>query len=172
MALAVFAMMAAAVAAEPKLELAAPFTDNMILQRQLKVPVWGFAAPGSEITVEFAGQKKSVAADKRGEWRVDLDPLEASAAGRAFKVSSNRGEVITLNDVLVGEVWFASGQSNMVWPAGKSMCGDLARQISTAKEEIPVREISINTVSALYPQKRPPVSLRCRWRLRMSFTRS
>lgn len=154
MAAAVFAVMSAAVAAEPKLELAAPFTDNMILQRQLKVPVWGFGAPGSEVTVEFAGQKKSVVADKRGEWRVDLDPLEASVTGRTFKVSNSRGEVITLTDVLVGEVWFASGQSNMVWPAGKSMCADLARQLSTAKADIPVREISINTVSALYPQKR------------------
>ncbi|MFC1805612.1 hypothetical protein ACFL09_01360, partial [Planctomycetota bacterium] len=56
--------------------------------------------------------------------------------------------------VLVGEVWFSSGQSNMVWTAGKSMCSQIAREIAGAKKDIPIREISINTVSALYPQKR------------------
>ncbi len=153
MVVALCAMIATA-EAETKLELAAPFTDNMILQRQMKVPVWGFGVPGSEIMVEFAGQKKSVVADKNGEWRVDLDPLEASATERTFRVTNNKGETIEINGVLVGEVWFASGQSNMVWPANKSLCNDLARRLATEKEEVPVREISINTVSALYPQKR------------------
>ena len=54
-------------AADQKLELAAPFTDNMILQRQTDVPVWGFDAPGAEVTVEFAGQKKTAVADKNGD---------------------------------------------------------------------------------------------------------
>lgn len=60
------------------LELAAPFTDNMILQRESKVPVWGFDQPGSRVIVEFAGQTKSAVADKHGDWMLKLDPLKIS----------------------------------------------------------------------------------------------
>ena len=136
------------------LVLAAPFTDNMILQRQMKVPVWGFDAPGSKVTVEFAGQKKTAVTDDAGDWRVDLNPLEASFDARKFTVTSSSGKTIELTGVLVGEVWFSSGQSNMVWVAGKSMVSGLANQLRTAEKELPIREININTVSAIYPQKR------------------
>jgi sialate O-acetylesterase len=140
-------------AADHQLELAVPFTDNMILQRESQVPVWGFDTPGNQVTVEFAGQTKTVVADKNGDWMVKLDPLAASAKEREFRVYS-KTESITLKGVLVGEVWFSSGQSNMVWTAGKSMCNELARELASSKEDIPIREININTVSALYPQKR------------------
>ena len=147
-------MAATAAAADQKLELAAPFTDNMILQRQTDVPVWGFDAPGARVTVEFAGQKKTAVADKNGDWMVKLDPLAASHTERSLKVTDDKSESIILKGVLVGEVWFSSGQSNMVWVAGKSMCSGIAREIAGAKQDIPIREISINTVSALYPQKK------------------
>ena len=135
------------------LELAVPFTDSMILQRETKVPVWGFDKPKTKVTVEFAGQKKSAVTDKFGDWMVKLEPLSASLEEREMKVSNDRGGSITLSGVLVGEVWFSSGQSNMVWVAGKSMCNELAREIASSKHDIPIREININTVSALYPQK-------------------
>jgi sialate O-acetylesterase len=147
----------AAEGAPDKLELAAPFTDHMILQREKPVAVWGFAPPGEKVTVEFAGQNKSAKADEFGDWMLKLDPLEASAEGREFTVTaaSKPEEPIVLTDVLVGEVWFSSGQSNMVWVAGKSMVGPLAKELATSKEEpLPIREINIDTVSALYPQKR------------------
>jgi len=147
-------MAATLTAADQKLELAAPFTDNMILQRQTSAPVWGFDAPGAKVTVEFAGQKKTAVADKNGDWTLKLDPLKASLTERSFKVTNNKNQSIVLKGVLVGEVWFSSGQSNMVWTAGKSMCSGIAREISGAKKDIPIREISINTVSALYPQKK------------------
>ncbi|HKK18532.1 MAG TPA: sialate O-acetylesterase, partial [Opitutales bacterium] len=138
-----------------KLELAVPFTDNMILQRQKLVPAWGFAVPGDTITVEFAGQSKSATADRKGDWMVKLDPLEASKEGRDFVVRSELAPAaITLKDVLVGEVWFSSGQSNMVWIAGKSMVRELANELAKSENEVLIREININTVSALYPQKR------------------
>lgn len=142
--------------APDRLELAVPFTDNMILQRSEPVAVWGFAPPGERVTVEFAGQKKTAKADRRGDWRVTLEPLAGSAEGREFTVTaaSKPEEPIQLADVLVGEVWFSSGQSNMVWIAGKSSVRELAMELSRAEEDIPIREISINTVSALYPQKR------------------
>ena len=141
-------------AADHQLELAVPFTDNMILQRESKVPIWGFDAPGNRVTVEFAGQRKTAVADKNGDWMVKLDPLKASRVEQGFEVKNNRGKSITLKGVLVGEVWFSSGQSNMVWTAGKSMCNELARELASSKEDVPIREININTVSALYPQKK------------------
>lgn len=127
----------------------------MILQRQKPVPVWGFATPGERITVEFAGQSKSAKTDRYGDWMLELDPLEASKEGRELKVSAESlPDAITLKDVLVGEVWFSSGQSNMVWIAGKSMVRDLADELANAEDEVLIREININTVSSLYPQKR------------------
>jgi sialate O-acetylesterase len=141
-------------AADTQLELAVPFTDNMILQRKSKVPVWGFDAPGNRVTVEFAGQTKTAVADNNGDWMVKLDPLKASREERGLEVKNNRGKSISLKGVLVGEVWFSSGQSNMVWVAGKSMCNQLARELASSKEDIPIREINVNTVSALYPQKK------------------
>ncbi len=142
-----------AATADQILEMGVPFAENMILQREAEVPVWGFDAPGTTVTVEFAGQSKTAIADQHGDWVVKLDPLEVSRQPRRFKVSNDRNEAIVLEGVLVGEVWFSSGQSNMVWTAGKSMCNEIAREIASSEQDIPIREISINTVSALYPQK-------------------
>lgn len=146
--------LSAIAAADQQLELAAPFTNDVILQRQTPVPVWGFVEPGTEVTVEFAGQTKRAVADDNGDWMVRLGPLAASREARRLKVTSDRNESIVLNGVLVGEVWFSSGQSNMVWTAGNSMCREIAQEIAGSKTDIPVREINISTVSALYPQKR------------------
>jgi sialate O-acetylesterase len=140
-------------AEKDSLELAVTFTDNMILQRETNVPVWGFDEPKTKVTVEFAGQKKSVVTDEFGDWMVKLEPLSASLEEKEMRISNDRGESFTLSGVLVGEVWFSSGQSNMVWVAGKSMCSELAKEIASSKQDIPIREINVNTVSALYPQK-------------------
>ena len=149
-----WALLAAPNLLAAQLELAAPFTDNAILQRETAVPVWGWDAPGSKVTVQFAGQTKTAVAGKAGDWMVKMNPLKVSRTERSLEVKNNRGQRITLKGVLVGEVWFSSGQSNMVWTAGKSMCNQLARDLASAQEDIPIREININTVSALYPQKR------------------
>ena len=98
-------------------ELANIFTDHMVLQRGLPVPVWGTGRAGDTITVEFAGQKRTGRVDAAGRWQVTLKPLTASAKPRDLIVKSktqNQPAIIT--DVLVGEVWLASGQSNMEWP--------------------------------------------------------
>ena len=136
------------------LELAAPFADHMILQRGKKVPVWGFDQPGAKITIEFAGQSHAATADERGGWVLHLDPLDASTEGRVFKAANAAGKSLEIQDVLVGEVWHASGQSNMEWFANKSLVANLAREIATAPAELPIREFRTDTVSALYPQKR------------------
>jgi hypothetical protein len=146
-------LVSAVAVADQKLELAAPFTHNMILQRQTQAPVWGFDAPGTEVTVEFADQKKLAVADQNGDWMVKLEPLTPSREERTLKVTNDRRESIALERVLVGEVWFSSGQSNMVWTAGSSMCRGIAQEIAGSQTDIPIREININTVSALFPQK-------------------
>ncbi|MBC8872709.1 MAG: hypothetical protein H8E44_25025 [Planctomycetes bacterium] len=136
---------------KPAIELGAPFADNAILQHQMPVPVWGWSKPGSKVTVVFAGQTKSATADKKGKWMVELDPLEASSDGREFTVTSSSGESLACKGVLVGEVWFASGQSNMEWVAGKAMCRDLAGTLQRSKEEHPVREYAADIGSAIFP---------------------
>lgn len=137
----------------PSFELGTPFVDDAILQREMPVPVWGWSKPGAKVTIEFAGQTKTAAANDRGKWTVTLDPLMASREERELKVASNN-DVITLSGVLVGEVWFSSGQSNMDWVAGKSMCRDLASSLARSKDDIPIREFNVDIGSSLYPQNR------------------
>jgi len=101
--------------------LASPFTSHMVLQREMKLPVWGTAAPGEKVTVEFADQKHSTTADKDGKWSVLLKSMKASADGRVLKVTgSATAAPIVLEDVLVGEVWLCSGQSNMDFTVAKT----------------------------------------------------
>ena len=149
------ALLIQGVAAEAlKLELASPFVNDAILQREMEVPVWGWAEPGRKISVEFAGQTKSGTADQKGKWMIKLDPLLASAGEQDFVVKSATGEIITRTGVLVGEVWFSSGQSNMDWLAGKSKCRELAQELASAEIEIPIREYTVDTGSSLYPASR------------------
>ena len=116
-----FALISGASPLLAEVKLASPFTSHMVLQREMKVPVWGTAESGEAVTVEFAGQKVSATADTDGQWRVDLKPLAASAESRTFIVTGSKtAQPIALDDVLVGEVWLASGQSNMVFPVSKS----------------------------------------------------
>ena len=110
----------AAVAAE--LKLAAVFTDHMVLQREKPVAVWGWGDPGETIAVEFGGQKKAAQADNTGKWRVSLDPMKASAEPREMVVTgSTVDRQKNLTDILVGEVWLGSGQSNMAMNVSRAM---------------------------------------------------
>ena len=105
-------------------QLASPFSSHMVLQRELPVPIWGTAAPGDTVTVEFAGQKKSALTDSAGQWRVTLDPLVTNAEPHDLLVASvdqaSAIQKVTLEDILVGEVWLASGQSNMDFTVAKT----------------------------------------------------
>ena len=87
------------------------FSSHMVLQREMPVPVWGKAVPNEKITVTFAGQSKTATADAKGDWSVQLDPLTASNEPATLTVSGNNQ--VRLDDVLVGEVWVGSGQSNI-----------------------------------------------------------
>ena len=98
--------------ASAELHLNGLFTDNMVLQRNQPVPVWGTADPGAQVTVEFAGQKKAAVADSSNHWKLTLDPMTACSTPRNFQVSSLKFQVSCTN-VLVGDVWLCAGQSNM-----------------------------------------------------------
>lgn len=89
------------------------FSHGMVLQAGMPNPIWGVAERGESITVSFAGQTKTTVADVTGRWEVTLDPLPASSTGRTLVVQGRTNQ-IQLNEVLVGEVWLCSGQSNMV----------------------------------------------------------
>ena len=110
-----------ALCSEGSIRLATPFADGMVLQRGMKVPVWGAAEPGAEVTVSFAGQRLVTTVAQDGAWRVDLANLQASAQGRDLVVTSSQtseqsNNQTILRDVLVGEVWYCSGQSNAEMP--------------------------------------------------------
>ena len=100
-------------AAWAEVSLPSIFADHMVLQRGMKVPIWGKADAGEEVTVKFGNQTHSTAADDAGKWSVKLEPLQANAEPQQLSVSGKN--TVTLNDVLVGEVWIGSGQSNMEW---------------------------------------------------------
>ena len=102
-----------------ELKLSAIFADHMVLQQEMKVPVWGVAAPKANVKVTFNGQEKEAAADAEGKWQIKLDELKASATPSAMTVTSG-DESQTVKDVLIGEVWLCSGQSNMAWMVGQS----------------------------------------------------
>ncbi|MFM1769681.1 MAG: hypothetical protein RJA22_2210 [Verrucomicrobiota bacterium] len=104
-------LLAAAIPALADVKLHGLFTDHMVLQRDASVPIWGWADEGEKVTVEFQGQKVSTKA-RQGKWMVRLKNLKTGPAA-TLKVTGKN--TLTLNDVLVGEVWIASGQSNMEW---------------------------------------------------------
>src|SRR6476620_8419591 len=98
-----------------QLKLASLFTDNMVLQQKANVPVWGWTAAGKNVKVTSSWDKKSynAKADANGKWKVFVS---TPAAGGTYKVTISDGQVVQLNNVLVGEVWLCSGQSNMDMP--------------------------------------------------------
>ena len=95
-----------------ELSIAKIFTDHGVLQRDMPTPIWGKAAPGTPVNVRFANQTKTTKSDQQGNWQVQLDPLPTNASPAELTVTSG-SKTITLTDILVGEVWLCSGQSNM-----------------------------------------------------------
>lgn len=93
------------------------FADNMVLQRNTLIPVWGMADPNEKVQVRFNNQVKAVKADNNGKWMVRLD---AEFAGGPYELSVKGKNTISIKNVLVGEVWLCSGQSNMEWTVGLS----------------------------------------------------
>ena len=166
-----FAAVVMAVVAFPLfagIEMGAPFTDGVVLQRGMKVPVWGkfttICKVQRKVQVEFAGQKKVAEVGVDGVWRVELDPMEASKESRTMKVSEltsgffsyNVFDSVEVKDVLVGEVWFASGQSNMECPiwGGNTRYRDMKGGLMTTMTYLPnIRYVKSSKTWSAQPKK-------------------
>ena len=146
------AALCSAVSAQAEVTLATVFSDNMVLQRGMAVPVWGVATPGEYISIEFKGQKQSVKADSAGKWMVRLDPMKASSEGCVLTIASGQtttNDTRQLRNVLVGEVWVCSGQSNMEMGIGGVTNG--AEEVAGA-DFSQIRLFSVPKKTALTPQ--------------------
>ena len=107
-----------------KIEMATPFAEGMVLQREMDVPVWGKAEPGRKVKVSFADANVETVAAADGSWMVKLPKMSASKIGRVLRIAEceagwiwdDETDVVEIGDVLVGEVWMCSGQSNADCP--------------------------------------------------------
>src|SRR5437016_14634521 len=119
------ALLAANLAARAEVRLPGFFSDNAVLQQGARVPVWGWADDGEKVTVTFRGKDVSATA-RNGKWMVKLPGQKAGGPDTLIVAGKNK---IELKNVLVGEVWICSGQSNMEFPLGRSFESenDLAR---------------------------------------------
>lgn len=120
-----------AAAAQAAVKFNPLFSDGVVLQRDCQIPIWGTADPGEKVTVEFAGQTVSAAADTGGRWEVRLAPLAASAESRDLVVRGTN--TVSVKDVVVGDVWLASGQSNMASPMSS---GSAAEALPSATDPL------------------------------------
>jgi sialate O-acetylesterase len=146
-------LLTSAALSEAEVKLPALFTDHMVLQRDAVLPVWGWAGAGEEISVEFSGQKKLTRADSDGKWQVKLDPLQASTEPRDLKV----GERV-IHDVLIGDVWLCSGQSNMGVPVREA--ADSEKEIAAAQNDL-IRTFTV----AQNPTLEPAPDVQGQWAL-------
>ncbi|MCC6507543.1 MAG: sialate O-acetylesterase [Pirellulaceae bacterium] len=111
--------------------LGSPLADHMVLQREKPVAVWGWADAGETVTVAFAGQSKTTAAGADGKWLLKLDAMPASAESRSLVVTGKDSRKVEVKDVLVGEVWLGSGQSNMAMTVAR--CSDYDAEKAAAQ---------------------------------------
>ncbi len=94
------------------------FSDHVVLQRQKPIPIWGTAEPNETVNISLAEQTRTVRSDATGKWATAFEPMEAGGP-YTIKVAT-KSENLTVNDVLIGEVWLCSGQSNMEWTVKQS----------------------------------------------------
>jgi sialate O-acetylesterase len=141
--LSVFFLLACAARAEvsvPNL-----FSDGMVLQRRMPIHVWGKAAPQEKVSVTFRGETKSATTDALGHWDVYLSPANA---GGPYELTVSGANTITIRDVLVGDVWIASGQSNMEFPLRRANNGEA----EVAAANFPnIRLLRVRKASTDYP---------------------
>lgn len=126
--------------------LPAIFSDNLVLQQGKPVTIWGFAAADEDVTVRFAGQTQVTRADLDGKWRISLDPMTANAQPQELSVSGKN--TVTLKNLLIGEVWVCSGQSNMQWTVSQS--GNAEQEIAGANAP-QIRMFTVERATGMTP---------------------
>ncbi len=137
-------LLALPTAAPADVQLPPVISSHMVLQRDMNVPIWGSATPGEKVTVTFRTQRKETTADAQGKWLVRLDPLQAGGPDVLTVAGAN---TLKLDDVLVGEVWVGSGQSNMAGAAAGYAKNDqaLAKLISTSYPKVRLMKVGYKT---------------------------
>ncbi len=121
-------MASSAAFADEALKLASVFTDNMVLQRDMKVPVWGWCKPGENVSVSIGKYQANTTASSDGKWIVQVGPLDA---GGPYEMTVTcAGATTRLANILAGDVWVCSGQSNMEWPL--NLTNDAEKEIAAA----------------------------------------
>ncbi|QDT69407.1 hypothetical protein MalM25_23440 [Planctomycetes bacterium MalM25] len=146
--LALFAFIGAPLVASAAVRLPYVFTHHMVLQRDMPAPIWGTAEPGEKVTVRFDGQEHAATADASGNWRVTLDPLSPGAP-RELVITSDRAEgPVVVEEVLVGDVWICSGQSNMQWALRNAKDSDLTTLTADRPE---IRLLKVNQLGSPTP---------------------
>lgn len=128
--------LSAAIHAE--LKLPAIIGNHMVLQQNQADPIWGWDTPGTQITVKFAGQSHSATAGGDGRWTVKLTPLPANSTPQTLTITGS--STLELKDILIGEVWMCSGQSNMEFPmlpANVRFGGDWNGDLEVASADLP-----------------------------------
>jgi len=124
----VIALLAAG-SVQADVKLSGVFGDHMVIQQEQPIRLFGKAAPGEKITAELAGKTASATAGDDGRFRVELPAIKAD--GKAHTLTVKGKSTVTIKDVLLGEVWICSGQSNMEWSVGGSM--NARAEIAAAK---------------------------------------
>jgi sialate O-acetylesterase len=122
------------------------FTDNMVLQRGIKDPIWGWTTPGAKVTVSLDGKDATATADSTGKWLVKIGPFRA---GGPYSIIISGPETVTLTNVLVGDVWICAGQSNMEFGVGREPD---AAAITAAANNPLIRIFTVNKATAATPQ--------------------
>ncbi|TLV03305.1 sialate O-acetylesterase [Dyadobacter luticola] len=131
-----------------QIKMARLFSDHVVLQRQRPIPVWGWTKPGEKVKVTLAGQTAEAKADQSGKWTVSLKALEAG--GPHTLTATGKSGSVSANDVLIGEVWLCSGQSNMEWPVQAAKDYEKERQ----NAEFPqIRHFRVDHVVTMEPEK-------------------
>ena len=145
--LVLLAVVAWAPAAPAAVKLASIVGDNMVLQRGEAVPIWGWDDPGTQVTVSVGETKVTATADAKGKWSVQLP---AMTAGGPHTLTVAGTTTVTVNNILVGDVWLCSGQSNMEWSVGSSTN---AQEELAAADHPRIRHIKLPHVPADQPQE-------------------
>ena len=147
-------LLCAAAAMQAKVDLPPIFADNMVLQQQSDAAIWGKAAPGAKvvITTTWAKGKTTVQAGEDGKW---FARVATPKAGGPYEITVNDGDKVTLKNVLIGEVWICSGQSNMFQPMKGYSAQPTAGGVDLildAKPSTPIRSCNVKKVVAIEPQ--------------------
>ncbi|HEY0661172.1 MAG TPA: sialate O-acetylesterase [Lysobacter sp.] len=144
-------MLLATPLAHAKVTLPLMFSDGAVVQRDRPLPVWGWATPGAKIEVAFDGRvATATAAASDGTWRIEL-PAHAAGGPYILSIRESGGDAITVRDVLVGDVWLASGQSNMEWPVAQAQ--DAEKEIARA-DDAAIRHFKVPKSWSAQPEAR------------------